>query len=348
MNPPLDLPQIIRDVSHLEDLLSAPSETVLKTLAGLQGDFLILGAAGKMGPSLSRMIRRGLDLLGKKSRVIAVSRFGLLHSTDDFARHGIETIRADLLDEKELAALPDAPNVVYMAGMKFGSTNQEALTWAMNVYLPGRVCERFRRSRIVAFSSGNIYGLTAVESGGSRESDALDPRGDYAMSVLGRERILEHFSRTLGIPISIIRLNYAVEMRYGVIHDIAAKVLREQPIDLSMGHANVIWQGDANTVSIAAFDRAASPPFVLNVTGPEILSVREIAEKFGRKFGRAPNFAGEEAPTALLNNAAMAHRLYGLPAVPVDRMIDWTADWVGRNQPTHQKPTHFEARDGKF
>jgi nucleoside-diphosphate-sugar epimerase len=294
------------------------------------------------------MIRRGLDMLGKKSRVIAVSRFNSLHSTDDFTRHGIETIRADLLDERQLAALPDAANVVYMAAMKFGSTNQEALTWAMNVYLPGRMCEKFRRSRIVAFSSGNIYGLTPVESGGSRESDALHPQGDYAMSVLGRERILEHFSRTLGIAISIIRLNYAVEMRYGVIHDIAAKVLRGDAIDLSMGYANVIWQGDANAVSIAAFDRAASPPFVLNVTGAEILIVRTIAEKFGLVLHKKPIFAGEESATALLNNAAQAHRLYGLPAIGVEQIVSWTADWLARNQHTHQKPTHFEARDGKF
>jgi nucleoside-diphosphate-sugar epimerase len=342
------LPETLRDVSHLEDLLSTPTDSVLNTLRQLDGDFLILGAAGKMGPTLSRMIRRALDILGKKSRVIAVSRFSSLHSTDHFTSHNIQTIQADLLNQKQLDALPDAPNIIYMAGMKFGATNQEALTWAMNVYLPGMVCQKFRQSRIVAFSSGNIYGLSPVSAGGSKETDLLHPEGDYAMSVLGRERILEHFSRTLDIPISIIRLNYAVEMRYGVLHDIAIKVLNNHPIDLTMSHANVIWQGDANATSIASFDRAASPPFILNVTGPQILSVRAIAEQFAQLFSKKPIFTGHETPTALLNNAQKSHHLYGHPPIPIDQIIHWTADWLTRNQPTHNKPTHFETRDGKF
>jgi nucleoside-diphosphate-sugar epimerase len=342
------LPETIRDVAHLEDLLSTPSDAALATLKKLDGDFIILGAAGKMGPSLARMIRRGLDTLGKTSRVVAVSRFSTPAAEQDFKTDGIETIKADLLDPPQLNALPDASNIVYMAGMKFGSTNQEALTWAMNVYLPGMVCQRYRDSRMVAFSSGNIYGLAPVHAGGSRETDPVNPVGDYAMSVLGRERILEHFSRTVNIPISIIRLNYAIDMRYGVLHDLATKVLNNQPIDLAMSHANVIWQGDANAMSIAAFDRAAAPLFILNVAGPELLSVRQVAQQFGRLLNKQPTFTGEETATALLSNAQLAHRLYGPPRIALEQLIEWTANWLKQGGQTLGKPTHFETRDGKF
>jgi nucleoside-diphosphate-sugar epimerase len=348
MSRPEKIPDSIRDVPHLDDLLSIPSDAAIQTLRNLDGDFLILGAAGKMGPSLSRMIRRGLDALGKTARVIAVSRFSSPAAQQDFNNHGVETIKADLLDPTQLATLPEAPNIVYMAGMKFGSTNQEALTWAMNVYLPGMVCQRYRTSRIVAFSSGNIYGLSDVQHGGSLETDPLNPIGDYAMSVLGRERILDHFSRTLSIPISIIRLNYAVEMRYGVLHDLAARVHTRQPIDLSMGHANVIWQGDANAMSIAAFDRASSPPFILNVAGPELLSVLQTADEFGRLLNKQPIFIGQESPTALLSNGQLGHQFYGLPRIPAHQVLTWTADWIMKGGATLNKPTHFEARDGKF
>lgn len=348
MNAPPAAPKIIRDVSHLEDLLSTPTDAVLQTLRTLDGDFLVLGAAGKMGVTLSRMVRRGVDMLGKNSRVIAVSRFSLPNSTSQFTPHNIETIKADLLDQQQLDSLPDAPNVIYMAGMKFGATHQESLTWAMNVYLPGMVCKKFRNSKILAFSSGNIYGLVPIASGGSKETDAPKPEGDYAMSILGRERIFEHFSRALNIPVTIIRLNYAAEMRYGVLHDIAVKVLKHQPIDLAMAHANVIWQGDANAMSIAALDGANSPPFVLNIAGPEILNVRQTAEIFGEMFKMEPIFIGEESATALLNDAAQSHQLYGYPKVKLDQLIQWTADWLKRDLPTHNKPTHFETRDGKF
>jgi nucleoside-diphosphate-sugar epimerase len=348
MNRDDERPETIRDLAHLEDLLSLPSDAAIESLRRLDGDFLVLGAAGKMGPSLSRMIRRGLDALGKKDRVLAVSRFSTPSAEEQFQRHGVETLKADLLDQRQLDALPDAPNIVYMAGMKFGSTNQEALTWAMNVYLPGMVCQKYRDRRIVAFSSGNIYGLAPVGAGGSVETDPLNPVGDYAMSVLGRERIFEHFSRTLNIPISIIRLNYAVEMRYGVLHDLATKVLNNQPIDLTMGHANIIWQGDANALSIAAFDRAASPPFILNVAGPELFNVRKVAEEFGRLLDKKPVFIGTETDSALLSNAQFAHRLYGPPRIPLQQLIQWTARWIKQGGQTLGKPTHFETRDGKF
>jgi nucleoside-diphosphate-sugar epimerase len=352
MNAPANRPSVpdsIRDVNHLEDLLSEPRDYVVDAVRQLEGDFIVLGAAGKMGPTLSRMLRRALDQAGRKStRVMAVSRFSAPGSQRPFLDRAIDTIQGDLLNPEHLDALPDAPNVVYMAGMKFGATGGEALTWAMNAFLPGAVCRKFRRSRIAAFSTGNVYGLVPIRGGGSIETDPPNPVGEYAMSCVGRERIFEHFSRELDLPVSIIRLNYSVEMRYGVLRDIGAKVLAGQPIDISMGHANVIWQADANAMSVAALAHAASPPFVLNLSGPETFSVREVAEQFGRLFGREPTFTGAESDTALLNNSALAHRLFGPPPVPLDQVIQWTADWLQRGGATLNKPTHFESRDGRF
>ena len=349
MNPQENSPPRIRDAAHLEDLLSAPTDRVIETVRQTEGDFLVLGAAGKMGPSLSRMLRRALDAAGQKSRrVIAVSRFSSPAAEPEFNLHGVETLRADLLDPAQLAALPDAPNVVYMAGMKFGATGQAGLTWAMNAYLPGRVADKYRRSRIVAFSTGNIYGLSPVHLGGSVETDEPQPTGEYAMSAVGRERMFEHFSTVHGTRAAIIRLNYAVEMRYGVLHDIAAKVWRGQPVDVSMGCVNVIWQGDANAMSLCALADASTPPMILNVAGPETLSVRRIAETFARLFDKPATIVGQETTTALLNNGQLAHRLYGYPRVPVAQILRWTADWISTGGAALNKPTHFEARDGKF
>jgi nucleoside-diphosphate-sugar epimerase len=239
-------------------------------------------------------------------------------------------------------------NVVFMTGRKFGSTSQEPLTWAMNVYLPAAVCRRFSNSRIVAFSSGNVYGLSPVGKGGSTETDDLRPVGEYAMSCLGRERMFEYFSQTLLIPMAILRLNYATEMRYGVLVDLARTVAAGAPVNLAMGHVNVIWQGDANAAAVQAFTRLATPPLVLNVAGPEILSVRNVCEQFGDLLGKPPRFTGTEAPDALLNNASQCHHLFGPPRVGADQLIAWTAEWVRRGGPFLDKPTHFEARDGKF
>jgi nucleoside-diphosphate-sugar epimerase len=294
------------------------------------------------------MVRRGSDAAGVKRRVIGVSRFSSKGGQQQLESQGVETIAADLLDEAALARLPEVPNIIYMAGMKFGSSGQEALTWAMNAYLPGMVCNRFRKSRIVAFSTGNIYGLSPVSRGGSVEGDPLDPVGDYAMSCLGRERIFEHFSRTLNIPVSIIRLNYATELRYGVLVDLARKVLAGEVIDVSMGNANVIWQADANAMTIQSFEQASAPPFLLNVAGPELLSVRRTCEQFGQLMNKDVKFTGTEAPNALLNNGQLGHRLYGYPRVSAETLIRWTADWVQRGGASLGKPTHFETRDGKF
>jgi nucleoside-diphosphate-sugar epimerase len=348
MSPAQTLPERIQSIEALEDLLSAPTPAAIETMARVQGDVIILGVAGKMGPSLAAMVKRASDEAGTKRKIIGVSRFGSPGAEEALQVQGIQTIKADLLDRGALDRLPDAPNVIYMAGMKFGSTGQEALTWAMNTYLPGMVCEKFRRSRIVAFSTGNVYGLTPVQRGGSVETDALDPMGDYAMSCMGRERMFEHFSRAMKIPVSIIRLNYAIELRYGVLSDLARRVWQGEEINLAMGNVNVIWQADANAMAIASLKDASTPPFILNVAGPEILSVRRVCEQFGEFMNKKPVFVGSESPTALLNNGQMGHRRYGYPRVAVETLIRWTADWIASGGESLGKPTHFEARDGRF
>ena len=340
-------PPAVESVEQLEDLLSEPTAAVMEALARLGGDLILLGVAGKRGPTLARMARRAFDAAGLRRRVIGVSRFSS-PAEAALRSHGIETIRCDLLDPEQLGRLPDVPNVVAMAGMKFGATGREALTWAMNAYLPGLICGKYRHSKIVAFSTGNVYGLTPVHLGGPTEDDAPNPQGEYAMSCLGRERTYEHFSRALGIPMALLRLNYAVELRYGVLVDLAQRVLAGEPIDLTMGHFNALWQADANAMALCAFAHLASPPLVLNLAGPEVLSVRRVAEEFGRLLGREVRFTGSEAADALLSNGQRAHRLFGYPRVPVQQMMRWIAAWLQRGGPTLGKPTHFEVRDGRF
>jgi nucleoside-diphosphate-sugar epimerase len=342
------LPAAIAHTEQLDELLSQPSERAVETLARLDGDILLLGVGGKMGPTLARMAKCASDAAGVRRRVIGAARFSAPDLEASLQAHGVETVRCDLLDPDQVAALPDAPNVLFMTGMKFGSTGQEALTWAMNCHLPALAAQRFRHSRIVAFSTGNVYGLTPVLLCGSRESDPLTPVGEYAMSCLGRERIFEHFSRTFGTPLALLRLNYAAELRYGVLVDIAQKVQSGQPIALDMGHLNAIWQGDANAMALCAFGHVASPPFVVNIAGPETLSVRRTAEEFGRLLGKAVRFEGSEAPDALLSNGQLGHQLFGYPRVGVRQLMEWTADWVKRSGATLGKPTHFESREGRF
>jgi nucleoside-diphosphate-sugar epimerase len=314
----------------------------------MQGDLLILGISGKMGPSLARRARRACEAAGVTRRILGVARFSTPGLREELERAGIETIATDLLEPGALEALPDAANVVFMAARKFGSTGAEYQTWAMNSYLPGLVADRYRDARIVAFSSGNVYPLTPVMEGGSTERSPVGPVGEYAMSALGRERIFEHQSREFGAPVTLLRLNYATELRYGVLYDIGIHVFQRQPVDLAMGNVNVIWQGDANSACLRAFRYAQSPPFVINLTGPETLSVRWAARRFGEHFGIEPRFEGSESSTALLNNAALAMRLFGYPTVSVDEMIEWIATWIGMGGRSLDKPTHFETRDGKF
>jgi len=338
---------VFRSESELDDALSQPTEQVVETLARLKGDIMVLGAAGKMGPSLARMARRASDLAGVKRRVIAVSRFSS-GGEEAFTAHGVETIRCDLLDEAEVQRLPDAANVIHMPGRKFGSTGDEGATWAVNCYLPAIVCKKYRSSRIVAFSTGNVYPFTRPDTAGPTETDLPNPVGEYGMSALGRERMFGYFSRTLDIPVAIIRLNYAVDLRYGVVVDIARQLLSGEPINLAMGYFNAIWQGDANAMTLRAFDYAATPPRVFNVTGPEVLSVRRVAERLGELLGVQPRFAGTEAGTALLSNAAAGIAALGPIRVSSDQLVEWVADWSKRGGRVLDRPTHFEARDGRF
>jgi nucleoside-diphosphate-sugar epimerase len=317
-------------------------------MARIEGDLIVLGASGKMGPTLARMARRASDAAGVRRRILGVARF---LSGEDAARlraHDVEVVRCDLLDPVQLDRLPEVPNVVYLIGMKFGTTGQEAMTWAVNSFLPGLVSRKFRGSRIVALSTGNVYGLTSADGSGSREEDRPEPHGEYALSCLGRERVFEHFSRELRIPMALIRLNYATEMRYGVLVDLARKVEAGEPIDLTMGHLNAIWQADASAMILSAFGQTTVPPTILNVTGQERLSVREVAEEFGRLLGRTPILRGVESADALLSDARRACTLFGPPRLDADRMIHWIADWVRRGGPSLGKPTHFEVRDGNF
>jgi nucleoside-diphosphate-sugar epimerase len=301
-----------------------------------------------MGPTLARMARRASDLAGVRRRVIGVSRFSSPELEESLRRHGVETIRCDLTDARQLEALPEVANVLFMTGTKFGATGNEPATWMTNVFVPGMVCPKFQGSRIVAFSTGNVYGLVAVTGSGAVESDVLRPVGEYAMTAVGRERMFHYFSEKLSIPLAVLRLNYAHELRYGVMVDLARAVWENRPIDVSMGYFNAIWQGDANAMALAAFAHVTTPPRVINLAGAEKLSVRAVAEEFGHVLDRRVAFRGAETPDALLSNGSLGFALCGEPCVGVDRMMKWIADWVKLGGESFDKPTHFEVRDGIF
>ncbi|MFN2400162.1 MAG: NAD-dependent epimerase/dehydratase family protein [Gemmatimonadaceae bacterium] len=332
----------------LDELLSRPTPGVLKTFESVRGDVVVLGAGGKMGPSLSRMTRRALDALGRPLRVIAVSRFTSGDAAARLASAGAEVIQCDLTDRDSVARLPHADNVIFMAGQKFGTNEEPSITWAVNTLAPAIAAERYKKSRIVAFSTGNVYPFTPVARGGSQEGDELGPVGEYAGSCAARERMLEYHARRFGTPMVFVRLNYANALRYGVLTDIAVKVLRGVPVDVAMGYVNVIWQGDANARALQCLARTAVPPSMVNVTGPEIVSVRAMAARFGELLGRLPKFAGTEAEDALLSNTELSEKLFGPPVVSLDQMIEWTAEWVRDGGALLGKPTHFETRDGVF
>ena len=338
----------IKTVEQLEERMSRPTEADVAAMREIEGDILILGVGGKMGPTLARLIRRSADAAGKKIRVIGVARFSDKAMPEALRTQEIEPLVCDLLERNELAKLPDAENVIFMAARKFGTTGAEHLTWAINTQLPTLVAERYRQSRIVCFSSGNVYPLVPVTQGGASEHTPTGPEGEYAQSVLGRERVFEHAAHRWGTKVTLLRLNYAIDLRYGVLVDIARTVFERRPVDLRMPLVNVIWQGDANSVCMRSIAHCASPPFVLNLTGPETLSVRWIAEQFARRFGHEASFGGEESARALLNNAAKCHRLFGYPTVTPEEMIDWIAEWIGSGGALSNKPTHFQTQDGKF
>jgi nucleoside-diphosphate-sugar epimerase len=328
-------------ITELEDALSRPSESDVAFVRRLEGDILILGASGKMGPSLARLCRRASDAAGKPRRIIAVSR-------QPAPQPGVETISCDLLDPSQVAQLPDCPNVLYLVGRKFGSTANPELTWAINTQVPMIVAGRFRNSRIVVFSTGNVYPLRHVTNGGSRETDPPTPVGDYALSCLGRERAFEYFSTSQGLRCLLFRLNYAVDLRYGVLVDIARKVYAGEPIDITVPAFNVIWQRDANSYALRSLEYCQSPPAILNITGPETLSVRAVAEFFVSKFGRSCLLTGSAGPVALLSDATRSHALMGPPEVLADQLLEMVADWVKSGGVTLDKATHFEVADGRF
>lgn len=339
---------MMRTVQELEERLASPSAALIEELSQLDGDIMLLGVGGKMGPSLARLAVNAIRQAGLNKKVIGVSRFSNKELRRELEEAGVEIISADLSDNKALQALPETQNILYMAGNKFGTTGNEHFTWMMNAYLPGRVAERFRNSRMVVFSTGNVYPFTPVSQGGATERTSPNANGEYGQSCLGRERIFEHFSHKNGTPMFIYRLNYAIDLRYGVLLELARSVREGLPIDITMGHANVIWQGDANEIALRALLRCSSPPNVMNITGPETLSLRWAANEFGRKLGIEPIFTGAEAPTALLSNAAKAAATFGYPRVSLAEMIDWIGDWIGQGGETWNKPTHFQEREGKY
>ena len=336
------------ELEVLEQELLKPSDALVSDISKIDGDIIILGVGGKMGPSMAKLARRAIKSAGVNKRIIGISRFSEAGTREELEAEGIETISADLLNEKQLAELPDAANIMYLAGTKFGTTGKEPFTWAMNSYLPGRVAERYKNSRIVAFSTGNIYPFTPVSSGGLSEEHLPAPVGEYGQSCLGRERIFQYFSEQYQIPTLIYRLNYAIDLRYGVILEIAKSVIEGKPIDLSTGNVNVIWQGDANEIAIRSFLHCDVPANILNVTGPETLSIKWLAEQFGLILDKEPQFVNEVQPNALLSNASKAHQLFGYPRVTVRQMIEMTVAWLQGGGKTINKPTHFQERKGQF
>lgn len=340
----LPLPERFDSEQALDDYLATPSRELVVDMAKLDGDLLILGAGGKMGPTLARLARNALP----HRRVIAVSRFTEPGVRESLERRAIQTIACDLLDGAAVGALPQCANVVFMAGRKFAADGNNCLTWAMNVYVPALVAETFQTSRIVVFSTACVYPFTRVDDPGAAEGDALGPPGEYANSCVGRERMFEYFSQLHRTPGRLFRLSYAIDLRYGVLADVALKVWRGEPVDVTMGHVNVIWQGDANAQALRCLAAATVPTSPLNVSGRGITSIRWLAGEFARYFSKPARIVGQEADTAWLINTTEAERLFGAPHVPLARQVAWVADWIGREQRLYQKPTKFESRDGKY
>jgi nucleoside-diphosphate-sugar epimerase len=338
------LPETIVDIAALDDLLCRPNQALIDDLAKVDGDIMILGVAGKMGPTLAGLAKAALP----HRRIIGVARFSDASVKSWLQARGIETVNCDLLDEAAVRTLPKIQNIIFMAGRKFGAEGDLSLTWAMNAHVPALVAQAFHRSRIVAFSTGCVYPFVPVNGKGANENVAPDPPGEYAQSCVGRERMFEYFSRKFATPGRLFRLNYAIDMRYGVLHDIAAKILAGQPIDVSLGHVNFIWQGDASAQALRCLAHCDTPASPINVSGHEILAVRDLAAKLGARLDREPIIVGTEQPTAWLTDTSQATKMFGLPIVDSARLIVWTADWVTRAMPSLGKPTKYEVRDGRY
>ena len=341
----MNTPARFDDVAALEEFMTRPSARLIEDMTRVSGDIIVLGVGGKMGPTLARTAKRAAP--GK--HVIGVARFSAPLLRSQLESHGIECISADLLDRRQLDALPDCANVIFMAGRKFGATDDQPGTWAMNALVPAWVAQRYAQSRIVAFSTSCVYPFVDVAGPGAAEDTPIGPpAGEYANSCVGRERMFEYFSRVHGTAGRLIRLSYAIDMRYGVLHDVGRKVLRGEPVELAMGHCNVIWQGDANEYALRALAHCTTPTSPLNVSGPRHVSVRALAQELGERLGRTPQFTGAESATAWLIDTRRARELLGEPRIDVTTMVDWCADWLRRDMPSLDKPTHFEARDGRY
>jgi len=344
----MKFPDSVEDESKLEELLSLPSEGLVEMMKRIDGDIMILGIGGKMGITLGRQAVNAVRKAGGSKKIIGVSRFSDKDGRRKLSDCGIETVSCDLLDGEQVKKLPEVKNIIYMAGRKFGTSGAEAITWAMNTIIPAYVGQHFKRSRIVAFSTGCVYPLVGAETGGCSERINPEPVGEYAQSCLGRERVFEYCSQAFGTKVLNLRLNYAVDLRYGVLHDIGQKVWNNQPVSNTVGYFNVIWQGDANCYAIRSLEHCASPAIPLNVTGPEIVSVKEVAEAMGGLMKRKVTYSGAGNGKCYLNDASKAFNLFGRTLVPLGKMIEWQADWIMRGGGSLGKPTHFEVNDGKF
>jgi len=341
-------PEFIDNEEQLDDVLTQPSDALISQIKLLRGPLLVLGAGGKMGPTLAVRARRAAEAAGSKIDIIAVSRFSDARARDWLEARGVRTINTDLLSRAAVRALPGAENIIYLVGLKFGTAQNPALTWAMNTLVPANVAERYPNARIVALSSGNVYPFVPVDSAGAREEHALTPLGEYPNAAVARERIFEYFSRRNGTRITLVRLSYALELRYGVLLDIAAKVFAGECVDVSMNRLNWIWQGDANDMILRILDSVSSPPLAINLTGPQPISIREVATRFAQLFDKPLKLIGTEANTALLSDTSRMQALFGAPTTSLETVMKWIAHWVARGGRTLNKPTHFEVRDGKY
>lgn len=328
--------------------LSEPSPQTVQMMKSLNGDIIILGVAGKVGITLAITAKRAAKEAGISKKIIGVARFSDPKSREQLESHGIETIKCDLSDHESVKQLPLVENVIFMAGRKFGTSDNKGLTWIMNVLLPGYVAEHYKNSRIMAFSTGCVYPLVPLEHGGQKEEDTVDPIGEYSQSCLGRERVFEHYSQEYGTKICLFRLNYAIDLRYGVLHDIAIKVYKNKPVDLTVGYFNCIWQGDANNRALLSLELCDSPANPINISGPEIISVKYAAERFGELLNKKVQFEGEPGPANYLTNTTKSIGLFGYPTVPLDTMIKWTAEWIQKGGYSLGIPTHYEVSDGTY